>query len=145
MTFFKRKKIIVQPVTFLCSIGISAPNPASGFPPLWWSPHWHFWCYKITSIFGFTHIGLLCIQLKHAYTHWLLKFRSDPSCLCTWWTLITTIMQESWCCCWRLQTNRQIWHYKILCFIMSSDSLIIMLIQHNDFSPVRSRFWKKLK
>ena len=28
------KKILAQPVTFLCSIEISAPNPSSGFPPL---------------------------------------------------------------------------------------------------------------
>ena len=49
-------------MTFLCSIGISAPNPSSSFPPLWWSPHCHFWCYKITPIFGFTHINSIFIM-----------------------------------------------------------------------------------
>ena len=38
LQFFKNDvfeaKILAQPVTFLCSIGISAPNPSSGFPHL---------------------------------------------------------------------------------------------------------------
>ena len=32
--FKAKKKILAQPVTFLCSFGISAPNPSSGFPHL---------------------------------------------------------------------------------------------------------------
>ena len=32
--FKAKKKILAQPVTFLCSIRISAPNPSSGFPHL---------------------------------------------------------------------------------------------------------------
>ena len=32
--FKAKKKFLAQPLSFLCSIGISAPNQSSSFPPL---------------------------------------------------------------------------------------------------------------